>query len=51
MLSILSGLDSASLNLEIDGFALLFVCVSLNLVTCVFFYLIIIFMFREERND
>ena len=40
----MSGLDSASLNMEnrwkIDGFAWMFVCVSLNLVTCVFFYLI-----------
>ena len=40
MLLILSGLDSASLNMEIDGFVWMFVSVSLNLVTCVFFYLI-----------
>ena len=38
MLSILSGLDSASLYIwKTDGFAWLFVFVSLNLGTCVFF--------------
>ena len=37
MLSILPGLDSASLNMENRCFAWMFVCVSLNLVTYVFF--------------
>ena len=38
VLSILSGLDSASLYIETGGFAWLYVCVSFNLVTCVFYF-------------